>query len=145
MESALNVYYMIMAVYGWHQWKFGGQQHSGVPIRTLDKRQHLLIIAAVIIISILSGALLSQHTNAAWPYIDSFTTWGSVITTIMVAKKVLENWLYWLVIDSVSIPLYIDRGLYLTAMLFMAYILIVIIGYLNWRHRYSAQQASLNA
>lgn len=145
MESALNVYYMIMAVYGWHQWKYGGQEHRGIAIRTLNGRLHLIIIAAVILISLLSGSLLSQHTNAAWPYIDSFTTWGSVVTTIMVAKKVLENWLYWLVIDSVSIPLYIDRGLYLTAILFMVYIVIVIVGYLSWRHRYSAQQAKVNA
>ena len=145
MESALNVYYMIMAVYGWHQWRYGGKEYSGIPIRTLDSKQHLLIIGAVIIISIISGLLLSQHTNAAWPYVDSFTTWGSVITTVMVAKKVLENWLYWLVIDSVSIPLYIDRGLYLTAILFMVYIVIVVVGYLSWRQRYNSQQSLANA
>jgi nicotinamide mononucleotide transporter len=145
MESALNVYYMVMAVYGWHQWRYGGKEHSGIPIRTLDSSQHLVIIGAVIIISLISGLLLSQHTDAAWPYVDSFTTWGSVITTVMVAKKILENWLYWLVIDSVSIPLYIDRGLYLTAILFMVYIVIIVVGYLSWRQRYNSQQALANA
>lgn len=140
MESALNVYYMIMAVYGWQQWKFGGSNNSGVLIRELTTRQNLLIITAVLAVSIISGWLLGQHTNAVWPYVDSFTTWGSVVTTIMVAKKVLENWLYWLVIDTISIPLYIDRGLYLTAILFMAYIVIAIVGYLSWRQRFIAQQ-----
>ena len=87
----------------------------------------------------LSGWLLAQHTNAAWPYFNSFTTWGSVVTTVMVAKKVLENWLYWLVIDAISIPLYMDRGLYMTAILFMVYIVIAIFGYLNWQRRLLAQ------
>jgi nicotinamide mononucleotide transporter len=141
MESALNVYYMIMAVYGWQQWKFGGSKHSGVLISELSARQNILIITAILILTLASGYLLSQHTSAAWPYVDSFTTWGSVITTIMVAKKVLENWLYWLVIDTISIPLYIDRGLYLTAILFMAYIVIAIVGYLSWRQRFLAQQS----
>lgn len=139
MESALNVYYMLMAVYGWQQWKYGGNEHSGILIRKLDLRQHYLIIGVVLGLSIVSGSLLSQHTSAAWPFVDSFTTWSSVVTTIMVAKKVLENWLYWIVIDAVSIPLYMDRGLYLTALLFACYLLIVVCGYLNWRRRFAEQ------
>ncbi len=141
MDSALNVFYMIMAIYGWQQWKYGGSDHSGLHIRELSCRQNLLIIVAVLGISLISGYLLAQHTSAAWPYIDSFTTWASVGTTIMVAKKVLENWLYWLVIDSVSIPLYIDRGLYLTAILFMVYIIIASFGYLSWRQRFIEQHS----
>lgn len=142
MESALNVYYIIMAIYGWHQWKFGGSKKSGVFISSLGLRENILIITIILIATLVSGWLLSQHTNAAWPYVDSFTTWASVVTTFMVAKKILENWLYWLVIDSISIPLYIDRGLYLTAILFMVYIVIVIIGYLNWRQRFIEQNTS---
>ena len=85
--------------------------------------------------------MLQQFTDAALPYLDSFTTWGSLVTTWMVARKVLENWLYWLVIDSVSIYLYIDRELYLTALLFAAYVVIVIIGYVKWSQRYRAQSS----
>ncbi len=143
MESALNVYYMIMAVYGWHQWKYGGNEGGGIPIRVLNLKLHLIIIGAIVIVSFLSGSLLSQHTSAAWPYIDSFTTWASVITTIMVAKKILENWVYWLIIDGISIPLYIDRGLHLTAILFMIYLVIVVIGYFNWRQRFLSQKATI--
>ena len=139
MESALNVYYMAMAVYGWHQWRFGGSEHHGIAIGTLRPKQHLSIIVSVAALTVISGFLLSRNTGAAWPYIDSFTTWSSVITTVMVARKILENWLYWLVIDTISIPLYVERGLYLTAFLFMAYLVIVIGGYLTWRKRYAAQ------
>jgi nicotinamide mononucleotide transporter len=144
MESALNVFYLIMAVYGWQQWKYGGTKKSGVIISTLDRRQNIMIIGVILIMTLISGWLLAQHTDAVWPYVDSFTTWASVITTVMVAKKILENWLYWLVIDSVSVPLYIDRGLYLTAILFLGYLVIVIFGYFKWR-RHLFEQNSLAA
>jgi len=136
MESALNIYYMGMAVYGWHQWRSGGQGHRGAVIRTLCRRRHLQILMLIATLTVISGYALSNTTQAAWPYVDSFTTWASVITTIMVAKKILENWLYWFVIDSVSIPLYIERGLHLTAFLFAAYLVVVVIGYLTWHKHY---------
>ena len=137
MESALNVYYMAMAVYGWHQWTRGGTNGGDEPhalaIRSMSGRQHALVITAIAILCIVSGYLLSEHSSAAWPYVDSFTTWASVITTYLVARKYLQNWLYWIVIDTVSIPLYIDRGLNLTALLFVAYVVIAVIGYFKWR------------
>ncbi len=139
MESGLNVYYVVMAIYGWYQWKFGGSKKSGVPISALTVRTNILIIATILSLSLVSGWLLAENTSAAWPYIDSFTTWGSVVTTIMVAKKILENWIYWFVIDSISILLYIDRGLYSTAILFVIYIIIVVFGYLKWRQHFTEQ------
>ena len=103
MESALNVYYMAMAIYGWLQWQRGGADKSGVNIIRWTARQHILGVAIILAASVTSGYLLSSNTAAKLPYLDSFTTWGSVFTTIMVAQKVLENWLYWIVINSVSI------------------------------------------
>ncbi len=141
MDSALNVYYVGMAIYGWQQWRFGGADHNGVAIKTLSGNKHLLIFVVIALMTATSGLLLSQNTDAAWPYVDSFRTWASVIATVMVARKILENWLYWLVIDAASIPLYIERELYLTAILFMAYLVIVVIGYVNWRRRYINQTA----
>jgi nicotinamide mononucleotide transporter len=140
MESALQVYYLAMAVYGWWQWQRGGAGHTELKISRWDNRQHLVAVAAVLLVSAASGALLQQYTGAALPYLDSFTTWGSVLTTWMVARKILENWLYWLVIDSVSIYLYLDRALYLTAGLFAIYLVIVLFGYRKWWLHY--QQTS---
>ena len=137
MESALNVYYMAMAVYGWYQWTRGGYNGGGEPhalgVQSMSNQQHALVITAIAVLTFVSGYLLSEHSSAAWPYIDSFTTWASVITTYLVTKKYLQNWLYWIVIDTVSIPLYIDRGLNLTALLFAAYVVIAVFGYLGWR------------
>ena len=139
MESMLNVYYMIMAIYGWQQWRYGGREHKGLSIRTLSAKNHAAIIGLILLLTVISGYLLSRYTSAAWPYIDSLTTWASIITTFMVARKILENWIYWFVIDSISIPIYIERGLLPTAMLFAIYLVIVVYGYFSWRQRLSTQ------
>ncbi len=136
MESALNVYYIAMALYGWWAWRGGAR--GDLAISTWPLRRHVLVIGAVLLLAALSGTLLSAYTSAAWPYLDSFTTWGAVVTTFMVARKVLENWIYWFVIDGISIPLYLDRGLHLTALLFAAYLVIVVVGFVTWQREYAA-------
>ena len=136
MESLLNAYYLVMAVYGWYQWRKGGENHQGIPISVWTLRQHGLAIVSVIVLSAISGYLLSNNTDAQLPYLDSFTTWGAVLTTVMVARKVLENWLYWIVIDAASIYLYLDRELYQTVGLFAVYVMLAVVGYLAWRKHY---------
>jgi len=138
MESALQVYYLAMAVYGWWHWQHGSDDQQPLTISSWGGRQHLLAASTVLVMAAASGWLLQQYSGAALPYLDSFTTWGSIVTTWMVARKILENWLYWLLIDSVSIYLYIDRELYLTALLFAAYLVIVLFGYRQWLLHYRA-------
>ncbi|QIB66650.1 nicotinamide riboside transporter PnuC [Kineobactrum salinum] len=142
MESALQLFYLAMAVYGWQQWRSGARSDGRTrPISRWPARTHLFAIITVLSASAVSGALLQRYTDAALPYLDSFTTWGSVLTTWMVARKVLENWVYWLVIDSACIYLYLERGLLLTAVLFMVYLIIVVFGFFQWRQHYHAQSA----
>jgi nicotinamide mononucleotide transporter len=93
----------------------------------------LACIGAILALAITSGFLLSRYTDAALPFLDSITTWAAVVATYMVAQKVLENWLYWIVIDAISIYLYIDRELYLTALLFAAYVVIAAYGWYSWK------------
>jgi len=145
MESALNVYYMGMAVYGWLQWQKGGANHSGVEIVRWTAKHHIICILVILIASVISGYLLSVNTDARLPYLDSFTTWASVLTTVMVARKVLENWLYWIVINSVSIYLYIDRDLDQTAAMFTLYLVLSVLGYVAWKKNYVLQDRQITA
>jgi len=154
MESALNVYYLIMAVYGWYAWRTAKQTNkestsnpieefkTPAIIHTWTLSQHSFAIGGVILLSLISGYLLSENTNAALPYLDSFTTWGAVLTTYMVAKKVLENWLYWIVIDAAAVYLFIDRELYLTTLLMASYVILAIFGYISWNKRFKQQHQS---
>lgn len=138
MESALNVYYLLMAVYGWWSWRSGAEQKP-LPIQTLTAKRHALIWLVIAGLTLLSGYNLAAHTQAALPYLDSFTTWGAVITTWMVTRKILENWAYWLVIDSAALYMYIQRDLYLTAALMAVYIVMIIFGWLQWQREYKEQ------
>lgn len=133
MDAALNVYYLAMAVYGWLQWSKQKDSGKSVKIHSWPWQKHLLAITGIILVSGISGYILTNNTEAAWPYIDSLTTWASVFTTVLVARKVLENWLYWIVIDGISVFVYLERGLTSTAYLFAAYVVIVIIGWFKWR------------
>lgn len=139
MESVLQLYYLAMAVYGWWQWRGGKQHHNTLAISRFSTTQHVITIVSVLTLTAASATLLERYTNAALPWLDAFTTWGAVATTWMVTRKILENWLYWLVIDSVSLYLYIERGLALTAVLFAAYLVIVVFGYFQWRKQYQQQ------
>jgi len=150
MESGLNVYYLIMAVYGWWVWRGNAQSNSStnieklveikaVEIKAWSLSRHALIIVSVVLISLATGYGLEKNTSAALPYLDSFTTWGAVVTTYMVTQKILENWLYWLVIDAVAIYLYIDRELYLTALLMALYVVLAVLGWFIWLKEYRQQ------
>ena len=130
MESILQVYYAGMAVYGWQQWQQQANDQARA-IRTWPLRQHLINLVLILAGTYIAGRLLLQ-TDARLPYIDAFTTVASVLTTYMVTQKILENWIYWLVIDLVSIFLYLDRALYFTALLFLVYIVIIGFGWLQW-------------
>ena len=137
MDAGLNVYYMVMAVYGWAQCnKTQDSRHQPLRVHRWPLQRHGLWIAIIVLATLTSGSLLTKHTQAAWPYLDSFTTWGSVFTTYLVARKVLENWYYWMVLNSVSLFLYIDRELYLTALLIFIYLILSVFGYLAWRKSY---------
>jgi nicotinamide mononucleotide transporter len=138
MQSALQVFYVGMAVYGYFEWRKGRDAAGEVQIARWSARTHWLVIGAVVAISGLNGWLLARSTDAAWPYLDSFVTWGSVITTVMVARRVIENWLYWIVVDGIAAYVYFRQGLNPTGLLFVVYIGIVIHGYWVWRRDASA-------
>ena len=135
MESVLQIFYAGMAVYGWYEWRYGGSEHTGVRINVWRVRQHAIVLSAIAALSLLLGWGMS-HTGAAFPYADSFTTVAAVVTTFMVARKVLENWVYWFVIDSISVYLYLARELYLTSLLFLLYLVLIVVGFRTWWREY---------
>ena len=145
MESGLNIYYMAMAIYGWYQWQRGGEQNGGLGISRWNLRQHINAILLVAVATGISGYLLATNSDAKMPYLDSFTTWASVLTTVMVARKVIDNWLYWIVIDTVSIYLYWDRELYQTVVLFAVYIVLAVFGYRLWLKYLQNQNTDINS
>lgn len=143
MESLLNVFYFGMAIYGWHNWSAGDQENKALAISVWPVGAHVTAMGVVTVLVILVGGWLNQHTDAAFPFVDSATTFSSIWATFLVARKVLENWYYWLVIDIVSIFIYWERGLELTSLLFLLYVLMIPFGIINWtRSRRERMQAT---
>lgn len=138
MDSALNMFYLVMAIYGWYSWKYGNgiNKNEELEITTYGLNKNLKIIGALIIVSLILGYIMANYTSADFAYLDTFTTVFAVFTTYTLTKKVLENWLYWIVIDSVSIYIYINKGFYLTAVLFAFYTVLAFIAYNNWKKEY---------
>lgn len=132
MESVLNGFYLIMAGYGYFVWNSGRRDGGNKPVVVWPLETHLKAIAAIITVSVANGYLLSTFSDAAFPYIDSLTTWFAIWSTFLVARKVLENWWYWLVIDSASVVIYWSRDLQLTSVLFVVYVCMIPIGLYSW-------------
>jgi nicotinamide mononucleotide transporter len=132
MESVLNAFYAAMAVYGYWQWTRGpGGRELEVSRWSVSRNAVGLLV--VVAMSMVSSYFLRRFTPAAWPFVDSMVAWASVFATFLVARKVYENWHWWLVIDSVSLCLYFTRGLYLTVLLFGLYLMMIVIGMREWR------------
>ena len=133
MESGLQLFYMAMALYGWYSWRHGSGVREQLRVSSWPLAFNIPPLLLIGFATFVSGFVLQSYSNAAMPYIDSFTSWGAIVSTWMVARKIIQNWHYWFVIDSVSIYLYASRGLWLTVLLFALYLVLIVIGFREWR------------
>jgi len=130
-ELALQVFYLAMALYGFLNWGESLQTKPSLPLS-----YHGIIILVNIIAIFISGQMLRKHSDAKVPYLDSFTSISSISATILMVNFYEENWLYFIVINAVSIYLYFQRGLKLGALLFVLYTILSINGYMVWTGRW---------
>ena len=144
MDSALNAYYLLMAVYGYWQWSKNTGNKQGVStdlsIVSWSLTWHIKVCLGLAVVAATLGYVMANFTPAAFPYLDTFTTVYAIFATYLVAQKVLENWLYWIVIDLVSIYLYIEKGLIPTTVLFIIFVVVACYGYVKWSKSLTNQQ-----
>ena len=139
METGLQVFYFFMSIYGFWNWSANKNRQNpnmslkkGISISEWSIHKHLITIMAGTVAAFFLGFIFSTYTDAEMPIVDSFTTVFSIFATFMVAKKILGNWLYWIVIDIASVYLYDSRDLKQTAFLFIVYTAFAIYGYFSW-------------
>lgn len=135
MEAVLQVFYVGVSAYGWAEWSRPRRER---PVVRWPLRAHLAALAAVVALAAVNGALLHAFTAAALPYVDALVAWASVFTTWLVARRVLENWHWWFVIDAACVAIYASRGLWLTAALFVVYLGMIVVGLRTWRRSLDA-------
>ncbi len=135
-DMGLQVYYVVISIYGWYRWSRGANQDketASLPVKHTEEATavYLLIITSVLFIII--SQILIRYTDSQIPYWDAFTTATSITATWMLAKKYIEHWLIWIVIDLVSSGLYVYKNLYFTVFLYAVYTSMAIVGYLQWK------------
>jgi len=128
MQAVLQAWYVAMSAYGWLRWS----DQTGTAVVVWGWRRHLLGVAVCLLLSVVVAAWVASNTNAAWPLLDTATTAFSLFATLQVSRMVRENWLYWIVIDAVSLVIFAAQGLVLTSLLFAVYLLVAGVGYATW-------------
>ncbi len=137
MQATLQAFYVVMSVYGF--WRWSRQRGEATrAVTTLPLRVHLIAWVVILIVAAASSRWLAAQTQAAWPLLDSLTTWASLFATWLVAQVKLENWLYWIVVDSISVFLFGAQGLVFVALLFAAYLVVSAVGFVTWLKTYRA-------
>lgn len=133
-DFAINIYYLVIAVYGYIVWKHGGtgKKKKPQPISHAPLWAWLTALAATALLWFALSWSLLEFTNSTVPYIDAFTTALSIVAMWMMARKYAEQWLLWLIVDAVSVGLYIYKGLIFYPILYAAYTVIAVFGYRKW-------------
>lgn len=137
-DMGLQVYFLIMNIYGWYYWSKKAGDEKKIPIAVITRREIIYSVIAIIVFTFILGSLL-KYTPASYPYIDSFCTACSLVAQLFLARKVLENWLIWIFVDIVYVGVYIFKGLHLTAIMYAIYVGIALLGYLDWKKDYKKQ------
>ncbi|HDZ41440.1 MAG TPA: nicotinamide riboside transporter PnuC [Bacteroidetes bacterium] len=134
-DMGLQTYYVLISIYGWYWWLKGGKKYEreSLPVTRVCTRMAAVLLIVFIILFAGIWYILDKHTDSPLPLGDAFTTALSVVATWMLARKIIEHWLLWLVADLVSMGLYIYKGLYPTVILFAVYTMMAVIGYREWR------------
>ncbi|QJR79937.1 nicotinamide mononucleotide transporter [Alteromonas pelagimontana] len=139
-QAALNVFYMIMAGYGYYHW--GKDRSESRPLHNWPWWYHLFIVPALLLLAWGLSRLAEGQFNSDHLWLDASIQVLSVVTTFMVAHKVLQNWLYWFFINIASAYLYAQSGLLLSACLFAGYVVFSVYGYYQWQQQWKVQHAT---
>jgi len=135
-DMSLQVYYLVISFYGWYAWLFGkkvNDHNSALPVSATAQRLRWVLGIISVVLFFFIGWFLSYFTNSDLPYWDSFTTSLSFVATWMLARKKIENWLIWVVVDAVSAVIYVYKELYPTAVLFLFLTALAVVGYRQWQ------------
>jgi nicotinamide mononucleotide transporter len=141
-DMGLQVVYFLLSLYGWYNWLHGGEHRTVLRVSRASPRLLLVIGTLVATGSYTLGATLAAHTNAVFPYLDSALTVASLAAQWLMTRKILENWILWIALDIVYVPMFIARNLPATALLYAVFLVLAVLGFIEWRRSFLQRQAS---
>ncbi len=131
-EAGLQLFFILLAGWGWWQWWRGVDGHA-LPVQGLGQRGWAISLLAVAVGAPLLGLLLDRVTDSPLPYWDALPTVGSIVATVLIGRKFIENWPFWIAVNAVSVALFWQRELWLTVLLYAAFIPMAARGWQRWR------------
>lgn len=141
-DMGLQAVYVLVCLYGWRQWLRGGPGHGPLVVSRAPRSALLALGALGIAGAALLGATLYRHTDASLPFIDASTTSFSLAAQWMQARKWIENWVVWIVVDVVYVGMYVYKRLYLTTGLYAVFIGLAVLGLVEWKRSLRAARAA---
>jgi nicotinamide mononucleotide transporter len=141
-DAVLQLVYLALSAYGWYQWLYGGVEHSRLKVSRATPRHWMVLVPLFLVVGVGLGALLDRFTDSPVPYFDALLTSASLAAQWMMTRKLLENWLVWIAADVVYVPLFIQRGLPLTAVQYAVFLVLATVGWRGWRASLRAQGAA---
>jgi len=139
-DMGLQVFYIAISFYGWWNWLYGGENRGELHISRLSRGMAMILPVAGAIGAVALGSLLRHTTDAALPYIDSTLTVASLVAQYLMTRKVLENWVIWVIADVAYVGMYIYKGLYPTAFLYAVFLVLASMGWFQWRRTWREQR-----
>ena len=138
-DMGLQVIYALLSVYGWYEWLYGGEHHTELHVsRTTPRLGSLLAVIGLAGAGAL-GLLLRAATDAALPFMDSFLSSTSLVAQWMMTRKKVENWLLWIGVDVLYVGMFTFKHLYITAVLYLVFLVLAIRGWSDWRRSLRAE------
>lgn len=132
-DMLLHFVYVILQLYGWHHWLYGGKDKNELSVTRLHSSVLIMWMLIGFSVTAIWGYIMARHTDAAVPYADSFTTVMSLIAQWLMTRKKLESWYFWVLVDIVAIGVYWYKELYLTTGLYAIFLVLAVSGYYCWK------------
>lgn len=133
-DAAMQLYYVLAGVYGLCVWMRGTRRaEKVVSIQHTPVRWIIPLVAVYVVLHVAMYYVLSEFTDSRVPFFDSMSTALSIVAMWMLSRKLVEQWLVWLVVDMISVGLYLYKGIPITAMLYTLYCALAVAGYMRWR------------
>jgi nicotinamide mononucleotide transporter len=139
-DAVLQIIYLVLSFYGWYEWLYGGASQTRLRVSRTQRKHWLVLIPIFCVGGIALGMLLERFTDSPAPYFDALLTTASLCAQWMMTRKLLENWVIWIAADAVYVPVFIWRGLPLTALQYAVFLVLAAIGWFGWRLSLRAEE-----
>jgi len=140
-DMGLQVVYLVLSVYGWYQWLHGGAHRTRLHVSRATPRVWLVSTGIALAFWLVWGRYMSTFRGVSFPYLDAGLATLSLVAQWMMTRKILENWVLWIIADIIYVPMYIVKGLYVTSALYAVFLVLAVLGVVEWRRSYARDRA----